>query len=255
MPKLVLVRHGKSEWTTEKRFSGWGDAPLSQKGRDEAQSAGKTLKLSGYLFDVCFTSRLIRAKDTSHIILDELGLSKNKLEYKWRLNERHYGALQGELRADMRQKHGKLEVVKWRNNYRAEPPKLTDDDPRWQEQLERFPDVPEALHPRSESMMQAVQRTKIMWSEDIAPALKAEKSVLVIAHTNSIRALVGCVEDLTESQSAGFRISTAVPRLYELDENLRPLQIRDITKSSKAKIHHWAIRKKMALLEKSQDGS
>ena len=248
MPSLFLLRHGKTQWTEEKRFAGWGNAPLSPTGLDEAYSASKILKKSGHMFDACFTSCLTRAQHTSQIVLDELGIPLDKLEYNWRLNERHYGALQGELRSDMVRKYGASDVLKWRSNYHAQPPKLPDDGPRLQDQLERFQNIPRDKHPRSESMVQAVQRTQPLWAEKIAPALKDGKKVLVIAHTNSIRSLIGGLENFNEAQSAAFRISTATPRHYELDDNLNPLKVRDLTNSPKAKIRHWVIRKRLQLI-------
>lgn len=250
MPTLFLVRHGKTLWTEEKRFAGWGNAPLSDTGRKEALAAGRVLKKSGYSFDLCLTSCLLRAKDTAQIIANEIGAPTNSIHYKWRLNERHYGALQNNLRAAMIQTYGAADVSQWRNNYHARPPELDDDDPRWHEQLERLPDIPESLQPRSESMAEAAARAKPLWSEEIAPALQSGKNVLVIAHTNSIRSLVGSIENLTETQLAGFRISTATPRHYELDANLAPLYVHDVTDSTKAKLHHWIIRKKLQWLGK-----
>ena len=248
MPSLFLLRHGKTQWTEEKRFAGWGNAPLSATGLDEAYTASKILKKSGHTFDACFTSCLTRAQHTSQIVLDELAIPLDKLEYNWRLNERHYGALQGELRSDMVRKYGASDVLKWRSNYHAQPPKLPDDGPRFQDQLDSFQNIPRDKHPRSESMVQAVQRTYPIWDEKIAPALKEGKTVLVIAHTNSIRSLVGGLENFNEAQSAAFRISTATPRHYELDDDLKPLKVRDLTNSPKAKIRHWAIRKRLQLI-------
>ena len=248
MPALFLVRHGKTLWTEEKRFAGWGDAPLSDTGRKEALAAGRVLKKTGCSFDLCLTSRLLRAQDTAQIIANELESPTGSIQYKWRLNERHYGALQGNLRAAMIQTYGAAEVSQWRNNYHARPPELGDDDPRWHEQLERLPEIPELLQPRSESMSEAAARAKPLWHEEIVPALQMGKNVLVIAHTNSIRSLVGSIEDLTEMQLAGFRISTATPRYYEFDTDLVPLCVHDVTDSTKAKLRHWAIRKKLQWL-------
>lgn len=248
MPTLFLVRHGKTQWTEEKRFAGWGNAPLSDTGLSEAISAGKILKDSGCLFDVCFTSSLVRAQETARIILNELGMPTDKLHSKWRLNERHYGALQGELRSDMNQKYGASQITQWRSHYHAQPPDFKENDPRWQEQLERLKEVPHDQHPRSESMAQAALRTQLLWSNEIVPALRSGKNVLVVAHTNSIRSLVGCIENFNDAQSAAFRISTAIPRYYELDNNLKPLKVQDLTSSYKAKIRHWFIRKRLKFL-------
>ncbi len=248
MSSLFLLRHGKTKWTEEKRFAGWGNAPLSETGIDEAYRASKILKKSGYRFDACFTSCLTRAQHTSQIVLDELGIPLDKLEHKWRLNERHYGALQGELRSDMVSKYGASDVMKWRSTYHAQPPILRDDGPRFQEQLKISPEIPQDEHPRSESMAQAAKRAYPLWAENIAPSLQSGKNVLVIAHTNSIRSLISGLENFNEAQSAAFRISTATPRHYELDEALKPLKVRDLTNSPKAKIRHWVIRKRLQLI-------
>lgn len=243
MPSLFLVRHGKTLWTKEKRFTGWGNAPLSDKGIAEALSAARALKSSNHSFDICFTSCLERAKHTAQIINDELNMPVANIQYEWRLNERHYGSLQGELRSDMLQKHGPSNVMSWRNTFKAIPPEFTEDDPRWLEQLERLPEVPRDQHPRSESMFQATQRTMTLWNDQIAPALKAEKNILIIAHTNSIRAISSHIEDFNEKQSALFRIQTAVPRHYELNDDLKPLKMRDLSRSPKVQIINWLTRK------------
>ena len=251
MPSLFLVRHGKTEWTEEKRFTGWANAPLSQKGRDEALSAAKILKTSGYNFDVCLTSCLGRAKHTAQIISDELRVPDGHVQYKWRLNERHYGALQGELRSEMVEKHGASDILQWRSSFHAQPPELTDDDPRWHEQLERLPEIPLDQHPRSESMSQAAQRAKPLWKDEIAPALKANKTVLILAHTNSIRSIISDLEGFNDTQSAVFRIPTAMPRHYKLDDNLKPLKVRNLTRDPKARIRQWATQKRLNWLGKA----
>ena len=148
----------------------------------------------------------------------------------------------------MVQKYGASDVLQWRSNYHAQPPKLPENGLRMKEQLDMFQNIPRDQHPRSESMIQAVQRTRPLWAEKISPALKEGKKVLVIAHTNSIRSLIGGLENFNEAQSAAFRISTATPRHYELDDNLKPLKVRDLTHSRKAKIRHWAIRKRLQLM-------
>lgn len=240
---LFLVRHGKTRWTEEKRFAGWGDAELSDIGLAEAHSAAKALKASGQKFDMCFTSCLARAKRTTEIIRGEMGLAADHIQYDWRLNERHYGALQEELRSDMVLKHGADNVLSWRYTYKAVPPALGEDDPRWLEQLARLPDIPLQQHPRSESMFQASERTLAFWDDEIVPALQAKKTVLIVAHTNSIRAMVGRLEGFNEAQSTAFRISTAVPRRYELNEDLKPVKVRDLTRDPKVILRHWMIRR------------
>ena len=251
MPSLFLIRHGQTEWTREKRFTGWGNAPLSDKGFNEALSAARALKASGSSFDICYTSRLERAKKTTEIIHNELKTPMDQIQYRWRLNERHYGALQGELRSEMVQKYGSSDVMKWRSSYRGQPPELLDDDPRWQEQLDRLPEVPQADHPRSESMFQAAQRAMSLWKDEIVPALKGNKNIIIIAHTNSIRSIIGNIEGFNEAQLAAFRIPTAVPRHYDLNDNLTPLKVRDLTINPKARILSWATKKRLKLLAKS----
>ena len=251
MPSLFLLRHGKTLWTEEKRFAGWGNAPLSERGLDEALSAARTLKTSSATFDMCFTSCLERAKHTAQIINDELLMPVGDIQYRWRLNERHYGALQGELRRDMVEKHGSSDVMKWRSSYHDTPPKLSGDDPRWQEQLDRLPEVPVDQHPRSESMSEAARRTLPLWRDEIKPALRAGKNILIIAHTNSIRSIIRDIEGFNDAQSAAFRISTAVPRHYEFNEDLKPIKVTDLTRGTKARIHQWARQRQMKWLSKS----
>lgn len=238
------MRHGATRWAHENRFAGWGDTLLSDKGHREALTAAQSLKKSGYSFDICFTSQLTRAQQTAHILSKELDIPENAIRYDWRLNERHYGALQGELRAAMIKKYGNAKIVEWRRTYHAQPPPLEHDDPRWTEQLERLPEIPLAQHPRSESMAQAAKRAGPLWSDEIAPALGAGKKVLIVAHTSSIRGLVRHIEDLNDAQCAAFRISTAVPRHYELDDTLTPLEVCDLTDDLNAKIRYWINRKK-----------
>ena len=246
---LFLVRHGKTLWTEEKRFSGWGDAPLSARGLAEAAAAAKAVRGSGVTFDLCFTSRLARAKRTAEIICQAIDFSAEKIRFDWRLNERHYGALQNELRADMVETYGAADVTSWRQNYRAVPPQLTQDDPRWLEQVSRFPDISVDQLPGGESMFQASERTLLCWNDEIEPALKAGKKVLIIGHTNSIRTIVGRIEGFNEAQSGAFRISTCVPRHYELDDALRPVQTRDLTRNPKAILRHWFERRRLNWLE------
>ncbi len=244
MPTLFLIRHGATQWAEENRFAGWGDTPLSEKGHREAVSVAHSLKDSRYSFDMCFTSQLTRARQTMAAIMQELNLPGHTLKCDWRLNERHYGALQGEPRGAMIKKHGNAKIVEWRRTYHGQPPQLEEDDPRWVEQRQRLPEIPDKHHPRSESMAQAVARVTPLWNDEIAPALRAGKVLLVVAHTSSIRGLVRHIEGLDEDQCAAFRISTAVPRLYQLDDNLTPLEVRDLTYGLNAKIRYWVNRKK-----------
>jgi len=244
MPTLFLIRHGATQWAQENRFAGWADAPLSEKGLQEAALAAQSLKSGGYSFDICFTSRLMRATKTAFIITEKLGMTNEAVVSDWRLNERHYGALQGRLRREAIEQYGNAQVVEWRRAYHERPPELEEDDPRWAEQLERIEDLLPELHPRSESLAQAAERVEPVWRETIAPALRSGKRVLVVAHTSSIRGLVRCIEGLDDDQCAAFRISTALPRRYALDDNLAPLEIEDLTSGWNAKVRYWINRKK-----------
>jgi len=248
MPTLFLIRHGATQWAEENRFAGWGDTPLSDRGLSQAVSVAHSLKVSQYSFDMYFTSQLTRARQTMAVISKELGLPEHELKCDWRLNERHYGALQGEPRPAMIKKHGNAKIVEWRRTYHGQPPQLEDSDPRWHEQLERLSEIPVLQHPRSESMAQAVTRVAPLWHDEIAPALRDGKNLLVVAHTSSIRGLVRHIEGLDDAQCAAFRISTAVPRQYELDDNLAPLEVRDLAHGVKAKIRYWVNRKKPSWL-------
>jgi len=192
---------------------------------------------------MCFTSCLERAKHTAQIINEDLQTNAANIQYDWRLNERHYGALQGECRHKMNETYGISNVMKWRHNYQAVPPQITDDDPRWQEQLDRLPEVPLEHHSRSESMAQASARTLPLFKDHIKPALKTGKNILIIAHTNAIRCIVGDIEGYNDHQSAAFRISTATPRHYQFDEDLRVSSVRDLTNDPKAKFRQLTTRK------------
>ncbi|MEP3231701.1 MAG: 2,3-bisphosphoglycerate-dependent phosphoglycerate mutase [Hyphomicrobiales bacterium] len=244
MPILFLVRHGATQSAKENRFAGWADTPLTKSGQHEALLAAQSLKRAGHVFDVCYTSQLMRAKQTTLIMANELGLSEDAITYDWRLNERHYGALQGELRGEMIEQHGNAKVVEWRRDYHAVPPKLEKSDPRWIEQLDRLPDIPVDLQPQSESMAQAAKRVEPLWNNEIGSALKANKRVLIVAHTSSIRGLARCIEGLDDAQCGAYRISTAIPQYYKLDDDLAVVENKHLTSGLSSKIRYWANRKK-----------
>lgn len=244
MPTLVLVRHGTTEAAKANRFAGWDDTALSAAGRAEAVLAARTLAGAGIEFDCCFTSRLSRATETLAAVAEALGLEAAEVTREWRLNERHYGALQGETRGAMIEAHGNAQVVAWRRSYDAVPPPLGEDDPRWREQLARLADVPAALQPRTESLGQAVERVTPVWHQAIASVLRGGGNVLVVAHTSSIRGLARAIEGLDDEASAAFRIATAVPRVYELDEALRPVARADLTEGLASGVRYWANRLK-----------
>lgn len=234
------MRHGATLWGQENRFAGWADTPLSDAGWKEARQAAQAMRRAGLAFDRAFTSRLLRAQETLEAVLREMATPDLPVETDWRLNERHYGALQGETRPAMIEKHGNAQVVAWRRDYRARPPLLEENDPRWLEQLERFPDIEPALLPRGESLGEAAERVLPVWRDRIAPALKAGERILVVAHTSSIRGLARAIEDLSDDASAAFRIATAIPRLYTLGEDLRPLSTQDLGAGGRAGIRYWA---------------
>lgn len=217
------MRHGTTLWAEKGRFAGWGDAPLSPTGRELARKAGRLLKQQEFTFDVCHTSKLKRAQLTLDIVLKEMNGPAPPIIRDWRLNERHYGMLQEKSRIDAAEQYGRDAVIAWRRNYRARPPALENEDPRWLEQQQRFPGILEADMPRSESLEDGVLRVEPYWRESLAPALEVGKRVLLVAHTCSIRGLVRILDGLNDEEAEAFRIPTAVPVVYELDSNLRPV--------------------------------
>jgi 2,3-bisphosphoglycerate-dependent phosphoglycerate mutase len=221
MAKLVLLRHGESDWNRENRFTGWTDVDLSQQGITEARAAGRLLKSEGYDFDVAYTSMLKRALRTLWIALDELDRMWLPVEKSWRLNERHYGALQGLNKAEMAAKYGEAQVLAWRRSYDTPPPALTPDDPRYEGGDRRYAGVEVPL---TESLKDTVARAVPYWQSGIAPALRAGKRVLVAAHGNSMRALVKHLDGISDEAIVKLNIPTGIPLVYELDESLKPLR-------------------------------
>ena len=223
MYKVVLLRHGESVWNKENRFTGWTDVDLSDKGREEAAEAGRLLKDEGYVFDVAFTSVLRRAIATLWIALDRMDLMYIPVHHSWRLNERHYGALQGLNKAETAEKHGEDQVKIWRRSFDVPPPELTRDDPRWPGADPRYRYVPESDVPLTESLALTIDRFLPYWSDAIAPAILRGERVLVAAHGNSLRALVKYLDGISDEEIVGLNIPTGVPLVYELDEKLRPI--------------------------------
>jgi 2,3-bisphosphoglycerate-dependent phosphoglycerate mutase len=219
MRKLVLLRHGESDWNRENRFTGWTDVDLSQQGIAEARAAGRLLKAGGYEFDIAYTSVLKRAIRTLWIALDELDRMWLPEEKSWRLNERHYGALQGLNKAEMAAKYGEAQVLAWRRSYDTPPPPLSPDDPRHEGRDPRYAGV---KVPMSESLKDTVARVVPYWQSSIAPALRAGKRVLVAAHGNSMRALVKHLDAISDEAIVKLNIPTGIPLVYELDESLKP---------------------------------
>jgi 2,3-bisphosphoglycerate-dependent phosphoglycerate mutase len=218
--KLVLVRHGQSTWNLENLFTGWKDVDLTEQGRGEALDAGKGLMAEGFTFDVAYTSVLKRAIRTLWIIQDTMDLMWIPVERTWRLNERHYGALQGLNKAQTVERHGEEQVKLWRRSYDVPPPSLPPDDERHPRFDPRYAEVPAAELPAAESLKDTLGRVLPFWNQRIAPALTARKNVLVVAHGNSLRALVKMLDGMSESDIVEFNIPTGVPIVYDLDAKL-----------------------------------
>lgn len=214
MPTLVLLRHGESVWNKENRFTGWTDVDLSDKGRQEAATAGQLLKAGGYSFDRAYTSVLTRAIRTCWMALDELGELWIPVERSWRLNERHYGALQGLNKAETAAEHGEAQVKIWRRSYDIPPPPLDADDPRHPRFDPRYAEVDPALLPATESLKETLARVQPFWESRIVPQLVAGRDVAVVAHGNSLRALIKMLEGISEADIAELNVPTGVPRVY-----------------------------------------
>ena len=224
MHKLVLLRHGESTWNRENRFTGWTDVDLSDRGREEAADAGRLLKEDGYVFDQAYVSVLKRAIRTLWITLDQLDQMWLPVEKSWRLNERHYGALQGLNKAETAAKHGDDQVMIWRRSYDIPPPPLTADDERHPSRDPRYAGLAPTDLPLTESLKETVARFLPYWHGTIAPAITSGKRVIVAAHGNSLRALVKYLDDVSEAEIVELNIPTGIPLVYELDTNLKPLR-------------------------------
>ncbi len=224
MYKIVLLRHGESTWNQENRFTGWTDVGLSEKGLAEALAAGQLLKKEGFAFDIAYTSVLRRAIKTLWTVLEEMDLMWIPVQHSWRLNERHYGALQGLNKAETATKFGDEQVLVWRRAYDTPPPPLADDDPRLETGNPRYANLPAAQFPRTECLKDTVGRFLPYWHETIAPMVKSGKKVLIAAHGNSLRALVKYLDNIADADIVGLNIPTAQPLVYELDANLKPIR-------------------------------
>ncbi len=223
MTKVVFVRHGESVWNKENRFTGWTDVDLSEKGMDEARKAGRILKENGFYFDVAFTSYLKRAIKTLWIMLEELDQMYVQVYTSWRLNERHYGALQGLNKSEMAAKYGEEQVHMWRRSYDVRPPELEINDPRSSYNDPRYRELSSEEIPRSESLKDTVARAVPYWNDVILPKIKEGKRVLIVAHGNSIRALIKHIENMSEQEVLNLNIPTGIPLVYELDFEYRPV--------------------------------
>jgi 2,3-bisphosphoglycerate-dependent phosphoglycerate mutase len=224
MYKLVLIRHGESVWNKENRFTGWTDVDLSDRGREEARKAGQLLKEQGYTFDLAYVSVLKRAVRTLWLVLDEMDLMWLPVRHSWRLNERHYGALQGLNKSETAAKFGEDQVKIWRRSYDVPPPALEPSDPRFPGNDRRYADLSPAELPRTECLKDTVKRFLPFWHETLAPAIRSGKRVLVAAHGNSIRAMVKYLDDVSDDEIVGLNIPTGIPLVYELDSDLRPIR-------------------------------
>lgn len=222
MPRIILLRHGESVWNRDNRFTGWTDVDLSDAGVAEAKEAARRLAASEVAFDLCYTSVLTRAIRTLWIVMGEMDLRWLPVERSWRLNERHYGALQGLNKDEMREKVGQEQVHAWRRGYAVRPPALEDDDERHPGRDPRYRLVPDSRLPRTESLQDTVARVLPYWLERIEPALMQGRTPLIAAHGNSLRALVKYLDDIADDDIPGLEIPTGVPLVYELDDGLRP---------------------------------
>ena len=224
MYKLVLLRHGESVWNKENRFTGWTDVDLSEKGVEEGKNAGKVLKEMGFVFDVAYTSVLKRAIKTLWLALENLDQMYIPIINSWRLNERHYGALQGLNKAETAAKHGEEKVKIWRRSYDVPPPALEKTDPRYPGNFPAYRGVEEKYLPLTESLKDTVARFLPYWHETIAPAIKGGKRVIIAAHGNSLRALVKYLDNMSEADIIELNIPTGMPLVYELDSELKPIK-------------------------------
>jgi 2,3-bisphosphoglycerate-dependent phosphoglycerate mutase len=224
MFKLVLLRHGESIWNKENRFTGWTDVDLSEKGIEEARRAGQVLKKEGFTFELAFTSVLKRAIRTLWIVLDQMDLMWIPVYNSWRLNERHYGALQGLNKSEMAQKFGEEQVLIWRRSYDIRPPALEKTDERYPGNDRIYKDLVPKDIPASECLKDTVARFLPYWHETVAPAIKAGKRVVISAHGNSLRALVKYLDNIPDDKIVGLNIPTGLPLIYELDDNLKPIK-------------------------------
>ena len=224
MHKLVLIRHGESTWNLENRFTGWTDVDLTPTGVSQAMSAGKLLKAEGYEFDLAFTSVLKRAIHTLWYALDEMDRTWLPVQKSWRLNERHYGALQGLNKGETAQKFGDEQVLVWRRSYDTPPPALEAQDPRCERGDRRYADLDPAQVPLTECLKDTVARVLPFWNDTMAPAIRSGQRILVAAHGNSIRALVKYLDNISDGDIVGLNIPNGIPLVYELDADLKPIR-------------------------------
>ena len=224
MYKVVLIRHGESTWNKENRFTGWTDVDLSEKGMQEAREAGKLMKKEGFTFDIAFTSVLKRAIRTLTLAQDEMDLLWMPVIKSWRLNERHYGGLQGLNKSETAAKYGEDQVLVWRRSYDVPPSPLSESDERYPGKDPRYADLPKKELPLTECLKDTVARVIPFWSDVIAPVIKQGKKVIIAAHGNSLRALVKYLDNISDKEIVSLNIPTGVPLVYELDKDLNPIK-------------------------------
>lgn len=224
MIKLVLVRHGQSEWNLENKFTGWTDVSLSQKGVEEAKEAGRVLKEKGFSFDLGFTSELKRAKDTLDYILKEMGEENIEIKRSWKLNERHYGALQGLNKDETKKKYGEEQVLLWRRSTDVRPPALDVTDPRYPGNDPKYKDLKEDELPKTENLLDTIKRVLEYWNSDIKPELEKGRKVIIAAHGNSLRGLIKYLDNISDEDIIKLELQTGNPICYELDDNLNPIR-------------------------------
>ena len=224
MKKLIIVRHGQSLWNLENKFTGWTDVGLSDKGIEEAKNAGILLKELGYTFDLAYTSVLKRANDTLYYILDELNERDIPIKYSYKLNERHYGALQGLNKDETKEKYGEEQVKLWRRSANVRPPELTIDDERYPGNDPKYKDLSNEELPLTENLIDTIKRVTEYWQSDIAPTIKEGKNVIIVAHGNSLRGLIKYLDNLSNDEVTKLEIDTGRPICYELNDNLKPIR-------------------------------
>jgi 2,3-bisphosphoglycerate-dependent phosphoglycerate mutase len=241
--QLVLLRHGESEWNKLNLFTGWRDVPLTQLGKTEACEAGQLMADAGLTFDLAFTSVLSRAIKTLWLSLEAMNLMWLPVHKHWRLNERHYGALQGSNKADAVKKFGEAQVKQWRRGYATPPPPVDTNSPDYPRADPRYAGVADADLPRGESLKDVLERVLPYWRETVLPQLRDGRQVLIVAHGNSLRALVKMLDGMSESDIVEFNIPTGIPMLYELDEQLQPLGRRFLGDSQAIAAAQEAVRR------------
>jgi len=224
MYKIVLVRHGESTWNKENKFTGWTDVPLSENGIKEASKAGKILKANNFTFDLAYTSYLIRARDTLNIILEELNEQNIEIKTSWKLNERHYGALQGLNKKETSNIYGENQVHLWRRSLDELPPLLEETDHRHPIYDEKYSNINKDFLPSGESLKDTMKRTVEYWNEEIVPSIKKGKKIIISAHGNSLRSLISYLDNLDEEEIMNLELDTGKPVCYELNKNLKPIK-------------------------------